>query len=281
MAHEQLAGHPLMAAVHSNLRPLVDRAARELEALAQRGVVRSKAPPRLLEFEFYDYDVSYRASAVVSAVERLKQSQEFIKAFPRPRTYERRRINQHTWIEYHYSHFAITFVSLFDIALLLTNSVFRLGNRGEDCREHLIRKNRWVARTPVNAALRDLKKLIEPHKAGRNHHVHWGEVQSIAAELKSDDLDRLELISFARALGGPPIIDARILDLAYKGHVKEICRRLEDARSEASAAIVQLFDRLLPIYTEKSNELREKWRKVLEQELEHRKNRRRQAASAS
>ena|SRR2546425_10997130 len=103
MPNYHLAAHPLMQKAQSNLRPLLDRASQELMKLAQKGKVRSKENERLWEFEFYDYDVFFRVSAAISAVERLKQTQQFIRTFPRPRSYEKLRINQHIWIEYHYS----------------------------------------------------------------------------------------------------------------------------------------------------------------------------------
>jgi len=271
MTNSHLAAHPLMKKAQSNLRPLLDRASRELMKLAQKGKVRSKGNERLWEFEFYDYDIFFRVSAAISAVERLKQSQQFMRTFPRPRSYEKLRINQHIWIEYHYSFYVITLVSLFDIALILTNLVFRLGNREQDSKEHLIKNNSWVVRTSVKDALENLKKLIEPHKVGRNLHVHRGEVQSIAEAIKSEELDRLALINSAQTLGGPTI-DKEIIDFAYKGHVQKICVRLEKERGEVSAAILRLFDCLLPIYTEKSNALHEKWRQVFQKELERRRN---------
>ncbi len=271
MLNNHLAAHPLLGKVQSNLRPLLDRASQELVGLAQKGKIRSEENARLWEYEFYDYDVFFRASAAISAVERLKQSEQFIRTFPRPRSYEKQRINQHIWIEYHYSFYVITLVSLFDIALILTNSVFRLGNREQDCKEHLIKNNAWVVRTSVKGALENLKKQIEPHKAGRNLHVHRGEVQSIAAEMKSEDLDRLALINSAQMLGGTTI-HKEIIDFAYKGHVKKICNRLAEERGQIGAAILRLFDCLLPVYIENSNALHAKWRQIFEKELERRRN---------
>jgi hypothetical protein len=271
MLKNDFAAHPLLQKVQSNLRPLLDRASRGLLDLAQKGKIRSEENARLSEYEFYDYDVFYRASAAISAVGRLKQSQQFIRTFPRPRSYEKLLINQHIWIEYHYSFYVITLVSLFDIALILTNSVFRLGNREQDCKEHLIMNNGWVGRTSVKGALDNLKKLIEPHKAGRNLNVHRGEVQSIAAAMKSEELDRLALINSVRMLGGATVHE-RIIDLAYKGHVKKICYRLVAERDQIGAAILRLFDCLLPIYADNSNALHEKWRQIYKSELERRKN---------
>jgi len=270
-AINHLAAHSLLQKAMENLRPLLDRASRELVELAEKGQLRSQSNEQMWEFEFYDYDVFTHACATISAVDRLQQSQQFIRAFPRPRSYEKSKINQHTWTEYHYSHYVVTFVSLFDIALILTNSVFRLGNREQDRKEDLIKKNGWVTQTPVKAALENLKTLIEPHKPGRNLHVHRGKVQSIAAEMKSEELDRLELINSAQMLG-EPTIEKEMIDFAYKGHVKKICERLEMERGQVSAAILRVFDCLLPIYTEKSNAVHEKWRQVFEKELERRKN---------
>ena len=269
LVEKELASHPLIKEVMDNLRPLLKRNARKLMDLAEKGIVRSKEKDELFEYEWYDTEVFTHLSAIVFGIDRLKYSQNFIRTFPRLRSYEKEGIDQADWIEYHYSYYVITLVSLYDIALILTNAVFRLGNHERDCKPDLIKKNTWVRDTPVKQALDELDILVRRHREGRNLHVHRGQVQNIALVMESEDLDRLKLISSVH-MYSEPIVDKEIVDLAYKGHVEEISSRLQEEKKQTQDAIWTLFDVLLPVYQEKATELKEKWVSILEKELEHR-----------
>lgn len=268
---KQLVAHPLVQKVQNNLQPLLEAAGSKLKELWKEGKWRNKEPAKLLEYQWYDHNVFTQLSAIISATERLEQSQIFIRTFPKPRSYEKLRINQYTWIEYHYSNYIITLVGLFDIALILTNSVFRLGNQERDCKTDLITMNSWVANTPVQQALKNLDNLIKPHREGRNLHVHRGTVPDIATAMGEEELDLLKAISPVW-LFGKLLIDRKIVDFTYKKHVGKICKALQTERNEIDNMIWQLFDNLLPIYVEKSTALHEKWRLIFEKELGRRKN---------
>jgi hypothetical protein len=130
------------------LTPLLEESKVGLLALSERGEVRSEGEATLLEYEFYDNDVFRNAGAAVEAVERLEQIQRLIEAAGKS-SWDGAGLDRHTWIEYHYSYYVVTLVSLTDIALVLTNAVFRLGNLERDCKPDLIARNRWVAQTPA------------------------------------------------------------------------------------------------------------------------------------
>ena len=260
-----------MQKVGENLQPLLEAAVPKLTELWKKGKWRNKEPAKFLEYQWYDHNVFTQLSAIISATERLEQSQIFIRTFPKPRSYEKLRINQYTWIEYHYSNYIITLVGLFDIALILANSIFRLGNRECDCKADLITMNSWVAKTPVQQALKNLNDLIKPHREDRNLRVHRGTVPDIATVMGEEELDLLKAIS-AVQMFGKPLIDRKIMDFAYKGHVKKICKALQTERDKIDNVMWGLFDHLLPIYVEKSTALHEKWRLIFEKESERRKN---------
>ena len=264
---KELVSHPLAKKVLDNHSPLIFKR----EDVIKRGKVRSDEKNELRECEWYHYDVFMNLLAIISGVGRLEKSQIFIRTFPLPRSYEKKGINQHTWIEYHYSHYVITLVSLFDIALRLTNSVFSIGNRERDCKPDLIMKNFWVKQTPVEQALADFDKLIKPHKDGRNLYVHRGKVLDIASVMKSDYLDRLKDLSSIQMLGfSEPFIGRENIDSEYKGHVKKICEKLQEERGNINDVIWRLFDTILPIYDEKSTALDEKRLRIFKKEYERR-----------
>lgn len=263
---KELISHPLTKKVMDNPHTLLLK----LNDVAKRGKVGSEEM-NVSECEWYHHNVFMNLLAIISGVGRLEKSQNFIRTFPRPRSYEKKGINQHTWIEYHYSSYVITLVSLFDIALRLTNSVFRFGNRERDCKPDLIMKNFWVKQTPVEQALADFDKLIQPHKDGRNLYVHRGKALDIASVMKSDDLDRLKDLSSIQMLGfSEPFIGRENIDSEYKGHVKKICEKLQEERDRIHDAIWRLFDTILPIYDEKSTALDEKQLRNLKEEYERR-----------
>jgi hypothetical protein len=262
MPTDSLAAHPLMKLAMENLAPLLEEAKAGLSALAEKGEVRREGNATVFEYEFYDDDVFRNAGAAVEALDRLEQSQRLIEASSNA-SWEGAGMDRHTWIEYHYSYYVVTFVSLCDIALVLTNSVFRLGNRERDCKPDLITRNWWVAQTPAKAALEDLAKLIQPYKEGRNLHVHRGRLQPIAEVMGSKLLDQLKLFSFVERVD-KPVVPSAILDKGYSIEIPKIAARLERERAEAKVHLAAVFDALFPVYKQKSGELHEKWRPVIE-----------------
>jgi hypothetical protein len=270
---KELGLHPFIKKLMENTQPLIEASSDKLKKVAEKRKLRSKEKTELWEHEWYDYVVFIHLSSLLSGTERLQQAQNFIVNFPQPRSYEKKGINQYTWIEYHYSYYLVTFVSLFDIALILTNSVFRLGNRERDCKADLIMNNSWVRQTPVKQALADLDQLIKPHREGRNLHIHRGQMPDIALTMELEELDMLKLYSFVQ-MHGKPIIDQEIIDWAYKGATKEIIEKLHGERSNVHSIIWQFFDDLLPVYEKKSIELHQKWKdlfkKAAEEELKRR-----------
>ena len=244
-----------------NLAPLLEEAKGGLLALGEKGEVRSEGDATLLEYEFYDDDVFRNAFAAVEGVERLEQSQRLIEAAGRS-SWDGAGLDRHTWIEYHYSYYVVTFVSLGDIALVLTNSVFRLGNRERDCRPDLITRNWWVASTPAKAALEELAGVIRPYKEGRNLHVHRGRLQPIAEVMGSKLLDQLKVFSFVERAGRPVVPSAK-LEKGYSIEIPKISGRLDQERAEVAARLVAVFDALYPVYKQKSEELHEKWRPMI------------------
>lgn len=243
----KLAAHPLAKRVLDDLRPLLEIQMSAKEMKSQDA--------RLPGHGWYTDDVFSHTSAMSSAIENLERSQHFIHVFPRPRQNEKRGMRRHDWIEYHYSHYLITLVSVLDISLRLTNAVFCLGNRERDCKTDLITKNSWVARTPVAAALGEINKLIQPHHAGRNLLLHCGKIPKIASVMESEDLANLDRFSFVE-MCGKPVVDRKVLKLAYRGQVKKISAKLKGETNSICDAIWKFFNKLEPIYEKNVTMLR-------------------------
>src|SRR5262249_36553711 len=159
------------------------------------------------EYERYDHEVLIHLVDIIAGMDRLEQSQNFIRTFPQPRSYEKKGITQHAWIEYHYTYYVVTFVSLFDIVLILTNTVFRLGNSELACKADLIMENQWVRQTPVKQALAHLDTLIKRHRQSRHLYVHRGRMPDIPFAIDSDERDLMKLVSLWQ-----PMVLASTLD---------------------------------------------------------------------
>jgi hypothetical protein len=271
MQNDSLAAHPLVKLVLENLKPLLEEAQGELLQRAEQGEVRCHSNATVFEYEFYDDDVFSKAGALIDCVDRLEQSEALIDAAGKA-PWDGGGVDRHTWIEYHYSYYVVTVVSLVDIALILTNAVFRLGLRERDCRQGLIAENWWVARTPVKEALNNLANLIQPYREGRNLHVHRGRLQPIAEVMGSKLLDQLKLFSFLER-AGKPVLPTAELQKGYNLEVPKIVDRLRHERTEIRTRIVAALDALFPVYKEKAEELHQRWRGVIEDKAEKRASR--------
>lgn len=244
---KQLAAHPLMNAVFENMRPTLNKSMDRLKKIAKKGKIRDGREDTLNEYQFYNVNVFQKAHALLNCVYQLEDIRKFIKRFPSPRTYERENISQYRWIEYHYSYFVITLVTLADTALILVNTVFRLGNPEKLCRAEVIKSNEWVKDSTVNRSLQQIEKITHHHRPVRNLSVHRGKAPELYEIFKSDLLDYLKLYSFVN-LHAEPIVDKKLLDFAFKGEIKKICRRLDKELDAVKDAIWTLVDSLTPIY---------------------------------
>lgn len=244
---KQLASYPLMNAVFENIRPTLNKSMDRFKKIAKRGKIRDRKENALNEYQSYNVNVFQRAHALLNCVYQLEDIRKFIKRFPSPRTYERENISQYRWIEYHYSYFVITLVTLADTALILVNTVFRLGNPEKLCRAEVIKSNEWVKDTTVNRSLQRIDEITSRHRSVRNLSVHRGKAPELYKIFKSDLLDYLNLYSFVN-LHAESIVDKRLLDFAFKGEIKKICESLDKEFDAAKDAIWKLFDSLTPIY---------------------------------
>lgn len=229
------------------LQPQINDRIPKMKEAVRKGKVRIKDEYELSDQEWYDYEVFTHVSSIISTVERLDHCQNFIKKFPRPRSYEKEGISQDVWIEYHYSYYVISIVSLFDICLILTNAVFRLGNEEKNCKPDLIMKNYWVRNTSVKESLKKLDQLIKPHRNDRNLHVHRGKIPNIALVMNSEELDRIKLFSLVQRLD-KPLIDKKLMDLVYNNETSKIHSRLAEEINNIKISLSNLFDNIFPVY---------------------------------
>ena len=243
-----LASHPLIEQVFTNLRPVLDAFGDQLKDVAeQSGKIRIKDEQALPEYQYYDVMVFRKAFSLVDCIYQVEDTKWFIGRFPSPRRYEKEGITQHRWIEYHYSHYVVTLVSLGNLSLILVNVVFRLGIPEKLCTGELIKQNEWVSASSVNKSLSSLEKITKRHSPLRNLYVHRGKTPELHQVFESNLLDYLKLYSFLNQ-AGHPVVDRKLLDLVYKGEISKILERLDAEITQTKQAVRELLDSLFPIY---------------------------------
>lgn len=242
-----LEGHNLIKSLLTNLQPVLKAAVKEMEQRATKtGTVGWEGDMSLWRRYSYYYDVFYYSSSLLEAIRKMKDAETYLLRFPQPRTYEKHGLTEDRWVEYHYSNCVTTIVGLYDIALILTNIVFRLGIPPRQCKDDIILRNEWVERTQVKLALDRLNKLVQPFREPRNLHLHQGKMP----RLKRNEFDMLKTISLAQRHSPQsfPLASREVVDLAYDEESSAIRSNLETKREEFQRAILGLFDALLPIY---------------------------------
>jgi hypothetical protein len=196
----------------------------------------------------YHNEVFQYANSLTHAVERLEMSPIYISRFTRSKTYDHSGINLHRWMQYHYSNYLITVVSIYDTALLLTNAVFALGIKPRDCSNKTIVKNSRVSQTSVKNALNNLDNITKEFRQPRNLFVH----RSIIPDL--DSLDHLESIRFIDEASESfdteqnPIMHPKIVEMLYKSERRKLVRGLQQQTKGITAEVHNLYTQLLPAY---------------------------------
>lgn len=209
------------------------------------GIRNSKPLPR--PYSYY-HAVFYYASNITSTLERLDETLFYIQKIPHQAAFIKKGITEDKWIEYHYCSHAITMTAIYDIALILTGTVFRLGLDPKHCNDNTIRDNAHIYHTPVRPAIKDLQKTIDPHRSTRNHYVHRGEIPFI------EPIDHLKVFSIADRLG-TPAIDKKTLRKYYIEAAGDIVKEIKDSNSKIQGATLKLLDTLLPFYRKNVEQL--------------------------
>ena len=209
--------------------------------LDSSGFYRPTNPPKLNNLLSYHFYVFQYMANLLSAVERLSHIEVFINKFPSPKTYEKNGITEDRWIEYHYSNYNGTQVTIFDTAVLLVNEVLILGLGPKECNERTVLRNSKVEFTKVGKALQKLRNDTEKYRNPRNLAVHRGQ---------ETDLGVLQVPSALSLLqkAGTPMIEINKLNKIYKLTRRVIVYDLHHQTQTVTDNISHLFDALFEHY---------------------------------
>jgi len=255
--------HPLVRDVVDNLRPFIIFT-EKLNKLMNEEDPFAKSPFGLPENYQYEQGVLHYTSHIFESIRRLYQSHSFIDSYSTLNVQELKTLSQHDWLEYHYSYYQITLIGIFDIALILTNWIFRLGYSEYQCRPKQIKNHQGVANTPVKKNLVDLEKIIKPYKLSRNKHVHQGEMPELEQILDTETYWKLQLLRFDQNEENPVIEPEKadhLFDVVSNATTQHMYRDIQILEG----FIWALLDSLLPIHKSKSTLMHQEWQDELEQ----------------
>ena len=196
-----------------------------------------------------EYNSYYWCSRVVSTFDRL----EWIRAMTSRSVYRRKSETKSVlleeWIMYNYEHYTVVYQTILEVALLLTNEVFGLGNPYRKCSYSTVCDNTRINGTSVHCILGKLKDTTNKHRGRKNLLVHRGE--RIRPPLDTVDLiDSTEVINMAIKLGieiGGEREELPVEFLLIHSQ-KELIEIMEKECTEIESQVEDLFSALLPYY---------------------------------
>ncbi len=247
----RLLGHPFSLSIMKNEKIV----SAPLSAQATRAYQSGKNPKFSFTPEMvYHFNVNQYFIGLISTVERIEYVPIFLRRFPHSKFFNENNISLHKWVTYHYINFLIMSVSLYDISLLLTNEIFRLGFKPKSCNEDNIAKNKYVEKTSVKISLDKLDEAIDEYRDLRNLFVHRGRTPTLGP------LDKFEFYSFLqkseKELGidntmpdiSNPLSNPIILRDLYKNDRRKLVIQIEQKTNNFIDLLLELFSSQKPIY---------------------------------
>jgi len=253
---EELAKHPFVKQLMDDINPIIDEKFREILDRAKNGDLRSKVGSEMEDSKWYRYEIFQKLSGLFSVLDRIVHAHSFLQVFPMPRTYAKRcEITQDIWIDYHFLYYMFSVVSLFDCILILTNAVFRIGLKDQDCKRNAIIKNYWVRKIGFDLTLKEFESISRRYKETRDLHLHRGKGKNIADFTQNDNLTFLNITSFLQ-LYGDKILPQNSIDLGYEIEVSDIIQLIETEVTEINNVIDKIFSVLHIRYNEQRKPLK-------------------------
>jgi len=217
-----------------------------------RPIIREE-PPELPELEQYVVSVFGWTATLDYSLRRLEHVRAYLAHFRILRQYKESGITRGDYIRYHYSNHAVILLGIFDLALILTNSVFRLGIPERQCRAETVIENSWVRSLGIDEILRKLNSAVEPLREPRNIFIHRGHPRD------SEDLSYLDAVEiFPKPDNSSTTPWPRVEPLyqrVFKRERSRIVRELNEQEGLVINPLMELLDKLHPVY--------KSWKKLL------------------
>jgi hypothetical protein len=207
----------------------------------------------LSELEQYSKSLFIWSMRIRDCFETLEHAEVYLGSFRTNKRYKEAGIGRSHYINYHYFNYAITVTKVRDIALILTDKTFRLGNPERLCRLENIIENSWVRSTSVDESLKKLNSIVERWREPRNLFIHRGKT------LKRESMYMLEAFEFLlREDPAIKFISPSDVKLLYKSELLKVYKELEETEQPLFKSTSELLSQLLPIYRF--------WRRILQEQ---------------
>ena len=204
------------------------------------------------ELESYSFSIMGWVHRISNCFKALEHTRVYIRHFRTNKWYKEAGIVQSNYINYHYIKYAITVVTIMDVAVILTNETLRLGIPEKQCSFDNIIKNSWVISSDVDKSLNKMRSIVEPWREPRNLFVHRG------WELYRDVLTALEEYELSREKGiFPQEISSYRVKLLYKTELSKIFEEFDQVEIPLFNAVMEFLSKLLPIYKVQRNRLKQ------------------------
>ena len=242
--------HQLLNELFENVKPWVFPEIKK--RIEQEGYQVMFGPNKLvLEFspkQNYEYSVCKWCIKLVNVFDRLEGIRAMTNRSLYKKKNEEKSVLLQEWITYNYEQYAIVFQGILEIALLLTNVVFDMGNPPRECSYPMVCNNTRMAGTDVAAILKGLSKTVRKHHEGKNLLVHRGERIKLPIQLRMPS--EVDLLYTAIKLGIEVKDELRELLAEFLAiHTrKELLAIMDKECKQIESQVEKLFDELLPVY---------------------------------
>lgn len=152
------------------------------------------------------------------------------------------------WLYYNYQLYTVTYQSILEVALLITNEILDLGNPYRQCNFSNICENRRVKAAGLERILKMLMQKTRKHRDGKNLLVHQGKGTPVPA--KGKKLDAFDISSIAKELQtDEEDIKAYLSEFLALKSREQLFEKMKRECTDIKLLVKQLFDELYPHYT--------------------------------
>lgn len=195
------------------------------QALLEPGSFDGLSPRQQYEFNSY-----YWCRRLVGIFDKLKSIRTMTGRSPSKKKNESRSVLLEEWIRHNYEYYTVIYQSILDVALLLTNEIFNLGNPYRKCSYSTVCDNTQIKGTSVHRILEKLDKTVRKHREGKNLLLHRGE--RIKPPIKGMRFEEIEMTNMAIKLGLMPGESEQLLREFLSLYTRvELARQLGVSRS--------------------------------------------------
>ena len=151
------------------------------------------------------------------------------------------------WVLYNYQFYNVTYQSILEVALLLTNEILDLGNPPKKCSYGNIYENRRVKAAGIVTTLATLAARTKEHQERKNLLVHRGQVARPPVR-KSEIID-IDVSSLAEAIGtDEEALRADLQEFLALMSRKDLYKKMKSECDDIKLIVGKLFDELHPHY---------------------------------